>query len=145
MDALLNTACTELKTGRNYAKFEISPLPRGMGTTLGNALRRIMLMNLSGFAATWVKIDGVASLYDPVIGVEENMLDIALNVKNVTANPRNNINKKVVVIDAEGPCKICAFDIQDEEMAVINSNQPIVTVREGHCIHMEIGFEAGKG
>jgi DNA-directed RNA polymerase subunit alpha len=129
----------------SYCKFEIEPLARGYGTTIGNALRRIMLMNLPGFAATSIKIDGINSEYDELSSTTESLLDITLNVKQVAATLCGDIKKKDVIIDVTGPCHVYANDIQDEDLIIENRGQKIMTVREGCHIYMEIRFEAGKG
>ena len=139
------TRVDSLPETASYCKFEIEPLARGYGTTIGNALRRIMLMNLPGFAATSIKIDGINSEYDVVNSTTESLLDIILNVKQIAATLRGELKKKNVTIDVTGPCHVYAYDIQDEELIIANHGQKIMTVREGCHVHMEICFEAGKG
>lgn len=136
---------TSSSSEANYFRYDIAPLSRGMGATLGNALRRVMLTNLPGCAATWIKINSVASQFDELESVEESVIDIILNVKNISMALSEGVEKKTVVIDAVGPQKIHAYDIQDSELRVTNPSQRIITVRAGYHIHMEIQFEVGAG
>ena len=73
------------KTNPSYAKFEVEPLERGYGITLGNSLRRVMLSSLPGAAPTSVKIDGVLPEFSTIPGVKEDVTEIILNVKRIIA------------------------------------------------------------
>ena len=75
----------ELKTNGTYGKFVVSPLERGYGTTLGNSLRRVLLSSLPGVAVTSVKIDGVHHEFSTIPGVKEDVTEIILNIKGLTA------------------------------------------------------------
>ena len=74
---------TEYVEDKNYGKFELEPLERGFGTTLGNALRRVMLSSLPGSAITSIKIDGVLHEFQTIEGVVEDVTTIVLNLKGV--------------------------------------------------------------
>lgn len=74
---------TEYVESKNYGKFELEPLERGFGTTIGNALRRVMLSSMPGSAVTSVKIDGVMHEFQKIDGVREDVMNIILNLKSL--------------------------------------------------------------
>lgn len=74
---------TEYQENNHYAKFEIEPLERGFGTTIGNAMRRVLLSSLPGSAVTSIKIDGVLHEFQKIEGVVEDVTTIVLNIKNL--------------------------------------------------------------
>ena len=80
-----NVEIAEISEDKRYARFIISPLERGYGTTLGNSLRRILLSSLPGAAATSVKIDGVSHEFSTIPGVTEDVTEIILNIKSIAA------------------------------------------------------------
>ena len=86
-----------------YGKFEIEPLERGFGTTLGNALRRVMLSSLPGDAITSIKIDGVAHEFQKIDGVIEDVTSIVLNVKSLVIKNHSDDENKVLRLSAVGP------------------------------------------
>ena len=94
----------------NYGKFVVEPLERGYGTTLGNALRRILLSSLPGAAVTSVKIDGVLHEFSTIPGVKEDVTEIILNLKKLAVR-LNGENTKRVIINAVGPKEVTAADI----------------------------------
>ena len=77
---------TEYQENNHYAKFEIEPLERGFGTTIGNAMRRVLLSSLPGSAVTSIKIDGVLHEFQKIEGVVEDVTTIVLNIKNLASN-----------------------------------------------------------
>ena len=89
------------KTDPTYAKFEVQPLERGYGTTLGNALRRVLLSSLPGAAPTSVKIDGILHEFSTIPGVKEDVTEIILNVKRIIAKVYSD-TPKTVYIEANG-------------------------------------------
>ena len=127
------------------AKFVIEPLERGYGTTLGNSLRRVLLSSLSGVAVVSIKIDGVLHEISTVPGVKEDVTEIVLNVKGITAK-LNCDGPKTVVLDVTGPCVATAGDIkQDSDIEILNPGHPIATVGEGAHLFMELTFGHGRG
>ena len=98
--------------GRN-GKFIIEPLERGYGITLGNSLRRVLLSSLPGVAVTSIKIDGVLHEMTTIPGVKEDVPEIVLNVKGITAKLHTD-GPKTVVIDTTGACDITAGDIKQD-------------------------------
>ena len=91
----------ELKSDGTYGKFVVEPLERGFGTTLGNSLRRVLLSSLPGVAVTSIKIDGVQHEFSTIPGVKEDITEIVLNIKGLTAKIYGDA-PKTVYIEAEG-------------------------------------------
>ena len=131
-----------------YGKFEMEPLERGFGTTMGNALRRVLLSSLPGTAITSVKIDGVQHEFQTLDGIREDVTTIILNLKAVVL--KNNSNEdKVIHIDAtcdEGERVVRAADItHDGDIEVVNGDQIIATVAKGGHLVMEMTVSNGRG
>lgn len=97
----------ELKPDGSYGRFIAEPLDRGFGTTLGNSLRRVLLSSLPGVAVLSVKIDGVQHEFSTIPGVKEDVTEIILNIKGLTAKLFTE-EPKTVRIEAEGPCEVTA-------------------------------------
>lgn len=130
----------------SYGRFVIEPLERGFGITLGNSLRRILLSSLPGVAATAVKIDGVQHEFSTVPGVKEDVAEIILNLKGLTAKIHGDGGEKTAYIDAQGPCEVRAGDIKaTSEVEIIDENMHIATLGEGARLNMEIILTTGRG
>ena len=128
-----------------YARFEVEPLERGYGITLGNSLRRVLLSSLPGAAATSVKIDGVLHEFSTVPGVKEDVTEIILNVKRIIAKIDSD-EPVVVTVDASGECVVTAGDIKCPEcVEIINKDLHIATLSEGAHLVMEISMQKGRG
>ncbi|MBQ1231440.1 MAG: DNA-directed RNA polymerase subunit alpha [Clostridia bacterium] len=128
-----------------YGKFVLEPLENGFGTTIGNSLRRVLLSSLPGVAATSIKIDGVLHEFSTVPGVKEDVTEIVLNIKELTAKLHSN-EAKTVYIDAEGPCEVTGASIKaDSEVEILNPELHIATVGEGGKLNMEIVLDSGRG
>lgn len=137
--------CAEVSDERNYARFVISPLERGYGTTLGNSLRRILLSSLPGAAATAVKIDGVSHEFSTIPGVKEDVTEIILNIKNIAVKIHSD-TPKVCFVDVEGPCEISAGDLKfDADVDILNPDLHIATLNEDAKLYMEVTFNRGRG
>ena len=133
------------KSNPKYAKFEVEPLERGYGITLGNSLRRVLLSSLPGAAPTSVKIDGVLHEFSTIPGVKEDVTEIILNVKRIIAKVYSD-TPKTVIIDASGAGEVLARDIvTDDEIEIINGDLHIATLSEKAKLDMEITFEKGRG
>ncbi len=133
------------KTDARYAKFEVQPLERGYGTTLGNALRRVLLSSLPGAAPTSVKIDGVLHEFSTIPGVKEDVTEIILNVKRIIAKVYSDA-PKTVYIEATGAGEVLAKDIvTDHEIEILNGDLHIATLGDKAKLYMEIVFENGRG
>ena len=128
-----------------YGKFVVEPLERGFGTTLGNSLRRILLSSLPGVAATSIKIDGVLHEFSTIPGVKEDVTEIVLNIKGLTAKLHCD-GPKTVEICAEGPCEVTADTIKcDSEVEILDPEMHIATLGDGAKLYMEITLEKGRG
>ena len=137
--------CVEKSEDGKYARFEVEPLERGYGTTLGNSLRRVLLSSLPGAAATSVKIDGVLHEFSSIPGVKEDVTEIILNVKRIIAKIYSD-TPVVVTIDASGECEVKASDIKcPESVEIINGDLHIATLSEGAKLVMEITMQKGRG
>ena len=137
--------CIETPGDASYGKYVIEPLERGYGTTLGNALRRIMLSSLPGTAATSIKIAGVQHEFSTVPGVKEDVTEIVLNVKSLLTKLHCD-GPKTVFIEATGPCEVTTGDIKaDGEVEVLNPDLHIATLDVGATLSMEITLSHGRG
>ena len=128
-----------------YGKFVVEPLERGFGTTLGNSLRRVLLSSLPGVAVTSIKIDGVVHEFSTIEGVKEDVTEIVLNVKGITAKLYSD-TPKTVRIEASGEGEVTAGSIQqDAEIEVLNPDWHIATLADGAKLIMELVFDKGRG
>ena len=128
-----------------YGKFELEPLERGFGTTLGNALRRVMLSSLPGSAISSIKIDGVLHEFQTIEGVYEDVTTIILNLKGVVFKNHSN-EAKVVRIDVSKEGEVTAGDIDhDADIEVINPDKVIATLAKGGHLSMEMTITNGRG
>ena len=137
--------CIETPGDDSYGKYVVEPLERGYGTTLGNALRRIMLSSLPGTAATSIKIAGVQHEFTTIPGVKEDVTEIVLNIKQLITKLHSE-GGKTVFIEAVGPCEVTAGDIKsDGEVEVLNPELHIATLGSGATLNMEITLSHGRG
>ena len=137
--------CIETPGDDSYGKYVVEPLERGYGTTLGNALRRIMLSSLPGTAATSIKIAGVQHEFTTIPGVKEDVTEIVLNIKQLICKLYSE-GVKTVFIEAVGPCEVTAGDIKsDGEVEVLNPDLHIATLGSGATLNMEITLSHGRG
>ena len=140
-----NITIAHLSEDERSGTFVVDPLERGYGITLGNSLRRIMLSSLQGVAVTSIKIDGVLHEFSTIPGVKEDVTEIVLNVKGITAKLYST-TPKIAIIDVTGPCDITAGDIkQDADLEILNPDHHIATVAEGERFYMELCFDHGRG
>ncbi|MCD8005539.1 MAG: DNA-directed RNA polymerase subunit alpha [Oscillospiraceae bacterium] len=135
----------DLKSNGTYGKFVLEPLERGYGTTIGNSLRRVLLSSLPGVAVTSVKIDGVQHEFSTVPGVKEDVAEIILNLKGLTAKLYCD-GPKTVYVEAEGEREVTAGDIKtDSEVEILVPDMHIATLGEGAKLYMEITLDRGRG
>ena len=135
----------ELTPDGTYGRFVVEPLEKGYGTTLGNSLRRVLLSSLEGVAVTSVKIDGVMHEFSTIPGVKEDVAEIILNIKGLTAKLYGD-GPKMVVIDTEGEGEVKAGNIMcDSEVEILNPEMHIATLAEGAKLYMEINLGVGRG
>lgn len=128
-----------------YGKLIAEPLERGFGTTLGNALRRVLLSSIEGAAVTAVKIPGALHEFSTIKGVKEDVVDIVLNIKQLRFKLYSN-EKKIVGIKGKGPKRITGEDIQcDASFEVLNPEQVIATLDKDFTFEAEMYIRKGKG
>ena len=128
-----------------YGRFELEPLERGFGTTIGNALRRVMLSSLPGSAISSIKIDGVLHEFQTIEGVYEDVTTIILNLKGVVFKNHSN-EEKIVRINTTKEGEITAGDIEhDADIEVINKDKVIATLAKGASLNMEMTVSNGRG
>lgn len=138
-------ATEELTEDGRYGKFVIEPLERGFGNTLGNSLRRVLLSSLPGVAVNSVKIDGVLHEFSTIPGVKEDVAEIILNLKGLTATIEGS-SSKTIEINATGPCEVTAASIQcDNEVTILNPDLHIATLDDDATLSMEINIDKGRG
>lgn len=135
----------ELHPDGKFGRFIISPLPRGYGITIGNSLRRILLSSLPGVAVYAVKIEGVHHELSTIPGVKEDVTEIILAIKGLTAK-LNCDGPKTIYIDAQGECEVTAADFRvDSEVEILAPYPHIATVGKGAKLQMEIMLDKGRG
>lgn len=128
-----------------YGRFELEPLERGFGTTIGNALRRVMLSSLPGSAISSIKIEGVLHEFQTIDGVYEDVTTIILNLKGIVFKNHSN-EPKTVYINATKEGEITAGDIEcDADIEVINKDKVIATLSKGASLNMEMTVTNGRG
>ena len=136
---------TEYDETSNYGKFELEPLEKGFGLTLGNALRRVMLSSLPGSAITSVNIDGVDHEFQTITGIYEDVTTIVLNLKNVVIKNYTE-EEQVLTLNATKEGIVTAGDIEcPADVEIINKDQVICTIVKGGKINMEITVGNGRG
>ena len=136
---------TDYIENKNYGKFELEPLERGFGTTLGNALRRIMLSSMPGSAIVAVKIDGVMHEFQAIDGIVEDVTTIILNLKNVVVK-NNTQDVKILKLYADKEGTVTAADIEtDSDVEIMNGDQVIATLAKGGKLDMELMIANGRG
>jgi DNA-directed RNA polymerase subunit alpha len=140
-----------LEESETYGKFLIEPQERGFGTTLGNALRRILLSSIPGAAITSVRIDGVLHEFSTIPGVKEDTTEIILNLREVNVrmirNGSSRVEPRMLEIDVHGPGDATGADIKaPPELEIVNPEVHIATLDdESACLKMEMTVELGKG
>ena len=140
--------CVESKTENNrsqYSKFILAPLERGQGTTVGNALRRVLLSNLEGTAVTAVRIAGVNHEFDTIEGVREDVLEVLLNMKDIVLKSYS-AHPQIGRLSITGPATVTAgrFDLPSE-VEVVDPNQYVATLADNARLELEFRIERGKG
>lgn len=136
---------TDYIENNNYGRFELEPLERGFGTTLGNSLRRVMLSSMPGSAIVAVKIEGVMHEFQTMDGIVDDVTSIILNLKGVVVkNHSNEVKIAHLFIDKEQV--VTAGDIEvDSDLEIINKDQVITTVSKGGKLDMELIIANGRG
>ena len=136
---------TEYVENNNYGKFELEPLERGFGTTLGNALRRVMLSSMPGNAIVAVKIEGVMHEFQTMDGIVEDVTSIVLNLKNVVIKNHSE-GEKIIRLNTSKEGVVTAGDFEcDPDIEIINPEQEIATIAAGGKLEMEMIVSNGRG
>ena len=134
---------TEL--GPTRAKVILEPLERGFGHTLGNALRRILLSSMPGCAVTEVEIDGVQHEYSAIEGVQEDVIEILLNLKNI-AVVLHGKDQAVLSLSKQGPGAVTAGDIQlDHDVEIVNPELVIANITADVALNVKLTVSRGRG
>lgn len=137
--------CRQLSPDNRYAQIVVEPLQRGFGNTIGNSLRRILLSSLPGVAVTSVRIDGVLHEFSTIEGVSEDVTEIVLNIKGISAKLHSD-TPVTASIRAKGPCEVTAGSITgDSSLEIINTDHHIATLSEGATLNMDLVFAKGIG
>ncbi len=128
-----------------YGKFYAQPFERGFGTTIGNALRRVLLSSIEGAAITAVKIEGVLHEFSSLPGVVEDVTDIILNLKQIPIK-MHTTDEKILTIDVTRKGKVTAADLQgDSTIEILEADAPIATLSENGKLQMEMRVSMGRG
>ncbi|MFC6980939.1 DNA-directed RNA polymerase subunit alpha [Microbulbifer taiwanensis] len=150
----MQTAVNEFLTPRridvteynpNHAKVVLEPLERGFGHTLGNALRRILLSSMPGCAVTEVEIDGVEHEYSAIEGVQEDVIEILLNLKEI-AVVMHGKDQAVLSLSKKGPGAVTAGDIQvDHDIEIVNPEHVIANITGDVELSLRLTVARGRG
>jgi len=128
-----------------FGRFYAQPFERGFGTTIGNALRRVLLSSIEGAAITAVKIDGVLHEFSPIPGVVEDATDIILNLKQIPLKLHTD-QVKTLTVKIDKPGEVRGRDIQaDGDVEILEPDAHIATVSEHGKLHMEMRMKRGRG
>ena len=135
-----------VKLSKNEYRVVLEPFERGFGHTLGNSIRRTLLSSMVGHAITEVAIDGVMHEFSSIEGVQEDVLDILLNLKEASIG-LNVSESATVIIEKEGPCQLTVADIETNgvDVSVFNPEKVIATINEGGKIRMTLSIATGVG
>ena len=133
-----------------YGKFEFSPLEPGYGTTIGNAIRRVLLSSLEGYAITRIRIDGVDHEFSTIDGVREDVVDIVLNLKQIRFRPKNpeaDIKEEQIRLSITGKEQFLAGDLDNGliNFEVINKDLVICNMEPSVELFMEVTIQKGRG
>lgn len=128
-----------------YGRFHAQPFERGFGTTIGNALRRVLLSSIEGASVTAVKIDGVLHEFSPIQGVVEDATDIILNLKQIPIKVHVD-RAQTLTIKVDKPGEVKASDIETTaDIDILEPDVHIATVAEGGSLSMELRVQQGRG
>ena len=144
----LKIKCINTTTGSDgsqYGKYVIEPMEKGFGTTVGNALRRVLLSSLEGAAVTSIRIEGITHEYTSIPGIVEDAIDIMLNLKGLTVKTEDK-DPQHLRLEVDKPGPVLASDlILPAGVKIVNPDWQICTISEGGSINADIVVETGKG
>ena len=136
---------TDYIESNNFGKFELEPLERGFGTTLGNALRRVMLSSMPGSAIVAFKADGIMHEFTTIPGIVEDVTTIVLNLKGIVVKNNTDEVKKLTLSVHEEKVVTARDIVLDEGVEIINPDHVICTISEGGKLDMELLVANGRG
>jgi DNA-directed RNA polymerase subunit alpha len=137
--------CVEVDVNTYYARFEVEPLERGFGITLGNSLRRILLSSLPGYAINTIKIDGITHEFSTIPGVSEDVTELILNLKQVCIKCSDS-DEKNLHIKIKGPCEVKAGDIiTDGTCTIVNPDLHLAYLEENATLNIDMTAIKGRG
>lgn len=130
----------------SFGRFSAQPFERGFGTTIGNALRRVLLSSIEGAAVTAVKIDGVQHEFSPIPGVVEDATDIILNLKQIPLKLHGDEDVKTVYLRVNAAGEVKAKDIEaDADLEILEPEAHLATVSDGGHLHLELRVKRARG
>ena len=130
---------------QNYGQFVAQPFERGFGTTVGNAMRRVLLASIEGAAVTAIKIEGILHEFSPISGIVEDATDIILNLKQVSFK-LNGVGPKTIRLESDSAGILTAGDIKtDGDVEILDEKIYIATVSDGGQLEMEMRLALGRG
>ena len=137
--------CTE--TAGNHGRFIVEPLEKGVGVTLGNALRRVLLSSLPGAAVTWILMDGIQHEFSCIPNLKEDVIEFILNVKELKLKPLSEQPGKKIVLDVAGEGEICAADITPTiDFEIANPELHLASLDSADAkLYVEFNVELGRG
>jgi DNA-directed RNA polymerase subunit alpha len=129
----------------NYGRFVAQPFERGFGTTIGNALRRVLLSSIEGAAVTAVRVEGVLHEFSSLTGVVEDMTDIVLNLKQIPFKLHTR-GPKTLFLEKKGPGTVTAADIDDDpDVEILDQTAHIATLSKEGSLKVELRLKLGRG
>lgn len=129
-----------------YGKFNIYPFEKGVGVTIANSLRRVLLSAIPGYAITSIKVEGINHEFEPIKGVKEDLTDIILAIKKIRLTLNDSSEKKVIRINKTGKGELIASDFAvDPTVEVINGDLKIATLNDEANLVIDIQIELGRG
>jgi DNA-directed RNA polymerase subunit alpha len=129
----------------NYGRFVAQPFERGFGTTIGNALRRVLLSSIEGAAVTAVRVEGVLHEFSSLTGVVEDMTDVVLNLKQIPFRMHGE-GPKTLYIEKKGPGVVTAADIEpDSDVEILDTTTHVATLSKEGSLKMELRLKKGRG
>ena len=135
----------KISDNKKFGTVIIEPLEKGFGTTLGNALRRVLLSSLQGTAITSIKINGVLHEFSTIEGVREDVTDIIMNLKNVTFNSKSNHTQKLS-LNVKGPREVLSSDFEENsEVDIVDKDVVIMNLDSNREVNLEIFLDVNKG
>ncbi len=129
-----------------YGKFNIYPFEKGVGVTIANSLRRILLSDIPGYAITSIKVEGINHEFEPIKGVKEDLTDIILAIKKIKLHLNDGSDKKVIRVTKSGKGELIAKDFAvDNTVNVINEDLKIATLNDEADLSIDVQIEYGRG